>query len=148
MKNISHFIIFGIIFLIMTVFVVMPADAKSLRFNNNSEPVYVSWDKAVKIQKPIAIEFYATWCGYCKKFAPTLDNLNKKYSNLYTFVKVDAESPTNTALVEQFNINSYPSLYLVDYKNNKTEFVAQHLYTNQSLVGNEMERFYNNLLKK
>lgn len=31
--------------------------------------------------KPVVIHFWATWCPYCKKLQPTLDNLSKKYQD-------------------------------------------------------------------
>src|SRR5690349_13426861 len=42
-------------------------------------------------KKPALIEFWATWCGNCKKLAPTIDAMYEKYSGQVEFITVAVE---------------------------------------------------------
>ncbi len=57
-------------------------------------------------QGAVVIEFFATWCGPCKRIAPTYEKLAEAFTSV-VFLKVDVdESPE---LVEQYNISAMPT---------------------------------------
>lgn len=60
----------------------------------------------------IVIDFFATWCGPCKRIAPTYEKLSESLTSIQ-FFKVDVdESPE---LVSQFDISSMPTfIFLKD----------------------------------
>ena len=41
-------------------------------------------------KKHIIIDFYATWCGPCKRFAPEFVSLSEEYADIH-FIKVNIE---------------------------------------------------------
>ena len=51
-------------------------------------------------QRPIIVDFWATWCGPCAMVAPELEKIAKKYSGAIDVVKmdVDANPPVSQAL--------------------------------------------------
>lgn len=54
----------------------------------------------------VVIDFFATWCGPCKRIAPTFEALAKSLTSI-TFLKVDVdESPE---LVTQFDVSAMPT---------------------------------------
>lgn len=54
----------------------------------------------------VVIDFFATWCGPCKKIAPVYEQFPKQYPNI-TFLKVDVdESPE---LVNTYDISAMPT---------------------------------------
>ena len=58
--------------------------------------------------KPMMIDFSATWCGPCKKMAPIVEELRKKYDGRIIVGKVDVdESPEITS---QFGIRNIPTI--------------------------------------
>lgn len=84
------------------------------------------WDKALTLSKeknkPIYIEFYAKWCGYCKKFkAKTLNDEEVKYylSKNYIPVVIDIEEGKGIELKSKYNINSFPTHLIVNVDETK-----------------------------
>jgi thioredoxin 1 len=65
-------------------------------------------------QGAVVIDFYATWCGPCKRIAPTYEKLSEAFTSV-AFLKVDVdESPE---LVNTFDISAMPTfVFLKDGK--------------------------------
>lgn len=61
--------------------------------------------------KPAIIDFYADWCGPCRKVAPILEELAKEYAGKILIYKVDTEK--DKELAQKFGIQSLPSLLFV-----------------------------------
>ncbi|MGL4229649.1 MAG: thioredoxin [Tannerellaceae bacterium] len=61
--------------------------------------------------KPAIIDFYADWCGPCRKVAPVLEELAKEYDGKIVVYKVDTEK--DKELAQKFGIQSLPSLLFV-----------------------------------
>ncbi|MCQ2191998.1 MAG: thioredoxin [Paludibacteraceae bacterium] len=64
--------------------------------------------------KPILVDFYATWCGPCKMMAPNIEKVAQNYAGKLTVYKVDVEKAERTAAT--FGISSIPTLLFVNPK--------------------------------
>lgn len=100
-----------------------------------SEPIPESNDAPVKIavaknfddlvinnDKDTLIEFYAPWCGHCKKLAPIYDELAEKLQNEdVAIVKMDA---TANDVPPEFNVRGFPTLFWLpkDAKNKPVSY--------------------------
>ena len=62
-----------------------------------------------KGDKPCVIDFYATWCGPCKRIAPDLESLSKEYTGKINFYRVDVDEQKDLAMA--FGVESIPTLY-------------------------------------
>lgn len=58
------------------------------------------------------VDFFATWCGPCKAFAPTLDAVAQAYEGRVDVVKVDVDAEPE--LARQFRVMSVPTLVLLE----------------------------------
>ncbi len=55
------------------------------------------------------VDFWAEWCGPCKRLAPTFEEVSKEYHGKCTFVKVNVEENPDAA---NYGISSIPCLIL------------------------------------
>ena len=62
----------------------------------------------LKSEKPVVVDFWATWCGPCKMVAPEMEKLAQKYAGTVDVVKVDVDA--NPRLSQAFNIMSIPTI--------------------------------------
>lgn len=62
------------------------------------------------------IKFYAPWCGYCKKIAPTWDEIHEKHGENINVAKVDCTNKASIELCGMFGIRAYPSIKLLHSK--------------------------------
>jgi len=58
------------------------------------------------------IKFYATWCGPCKIYAKTWDEVIPKYSDQIEISDIDIDTDTS-GLVVQYKIKSVPTTVLI-----------------------------------
>lgn len=61
-----------------------------------------------KGEKPCIVDFYADWCGPCKKMSSILDELAHEYAGLFDVYKVNTDHEQE--LVYAFGIKTIPSL--------------------------------------
>jgi|GEM_PF-46995 len=56
----------------------------------------------------VFVDFYADWCGWCKRLGPIVDKLAGDYAGKVTFVKVDTEALQEVA--ERYKVEGLPTM--------------------------------------
>lgn len=78
--------------------VILPIDVTDQNFN----------DIVPKADKPVLLDFYATWCGPCKVLAPIITELAGEYDGKAIIAKVDVDK--NPQLSAHFKVKSIPTI--------------------------------------
>lgn len=61
---------------------------------------------------PCVIDFYATWCGPCRKVAPIMEKLAKEYNGKVAVYKVDVAAEQKLATI--LNIRNIPTVFFIE----------------------------------
>ena len=79
--------------------------------DNNFEQI------VLKSEIPVVVDFWAQWCGPCRKLTPVLEQIQNEFNNSIKMVKIDTDK--NTATAKEYGIASLPSVLL--FKDGKVQ---------------------------
>ena len=93
---------------------------KSRRYPTNGGAIdFVNGDsfksEVLYSNQPVLVEFWASWCGYCKKIEPTIVQIATEYDGKLRIVKVDIDKDKN--LKAKYRVKGVPTVVL--FKNGK-----------------------------
>lgn len=79
-----------------------------------SKPVATTDDSfetdVIQANKPVLVDFWATWCGPCLMIAPILEEIADEYTDQVTVAKLDVDENPQTPA--QFGVMGIPTLIL------------------------------------
>lgn len=67
-------------------------------------------DLLTQSDRPVLVDFYATWCGPCQMMAPILQQVNAQLQGQLKVVKIDTDRYPQ--LASQYQIHALPTLVL------------------------------------
>jgi thioredoxin 1 len=67
--------------------------------------------EVLRSDKPVLLDFWATWCGPCRMLAPIVEEIAEEYADTVKVGKVNVDD--EPALAQAFGVSSIPMLAVV-----------------------------------
>ncbi|MBP8023726.1 MAG: thioredoxin [Paludibacter sp.] len=69
-----------------------------------------TFQQIINGDKPVLIDFYATWCGPCKAMSPIVEQIGKEMQGQARVLKIDVDK--NQAVAAQYQIQAVPTFMI------------------------------------
>lgn len=95
------------------------------------------FEDLINTDKPILIDFFATWCGPCKMMHPVLEQLAEKVGDKARIIKIDIDK--NEQLSAIYNVRSVPTFMI--FKNGELKWRSSGVQPIDGLES-ELAKYY------
>ena len=64
----------------------------------------------LKSDKPVMVDFWATWCGPCRMVGPIVDEISNDYDGKAVVVKIDVDA--NQEFAAKYGVRNIPTVLI------------------------------------
>ena len=89
-----------------------------------------NFDNIIASDKPVLVDFFATWCGPCQTLAPILKEVKEQLGDKISIIKIDVDK--NQQIATRFQVRGVPTLML--YQNGKQLWRQSGVLSKNDLV--------------
>jgi thioredoxin 1 len=70
----------------------------------------MTFEEIINQDKPVLVDFFATWCGPCKMQTPILDEVKQRLGDQVSIIKIDVDQ--NQSVAAKYQVRSVPTLII------------------------------------
>ena len=89
-----------------------------------------SFQQIISSEKPVLVDFFATWCGPCQTLGPILKDVKAELGEGVSIIKIDVDK--NPAIAAQFQVRGVPTMVL--FKNGRQVWRQSGVMTKPAIV--------------
>ena len=95
-----------------------------------------NFDTIINSEKPVLIDFFATWCGPCKTLAPILKQVKDNLGERITILKIDVDK--NQELASKYQVRGVPTMVL--FQNGKQLWRESGVLSQDEIIKTILEK--------
>lgn len=108
--------------------VVQSLTINTLKMNN--------FDTIINSDKPVLIDFFATWCGPCKMLSPILREVKDSLGDTVSIIKIDVDK--NQQISSQYQVRGVPTMIL--FQNGKQLWRQSGVLSKEEIIKTVLEK--------
>ena len=89
-------------------------------------------NEVVESATPVLVDFWATWCGPCRKLSPVIEEISEQYQEKVKFVKINVQDNTETA--QKYSVSGLPCILI--FKNGQPVERMAGMFPKSKIVSN------------
>jgi thioredoxin 1 len=98
-----------------------------------------SFDQIINSEKPVLIDFFATWCGPCQVLGPILKEVKDSLGERVSILKVDVDK--NQELATKQQVRGVPTMIL--FQNGKQLWRQSGVLSKEEIIKNILDKANN-----
>lgn len=101
--------------------------------------MHSSFDQLIQSDKPVLIDFYATWCGPCQMLGPILKEVKDQLGDRVSIIKIDVDKNQELAAMQQ--VRGVPTMML--FQNGKQLWRQSGVLSKEVIIKNILDKSNN-----
>lgn len=95
-----------------------------------------NFDTIINSDKPVLIDFFATWCGPCKMLSPVLKEVKDRLGDTVSIIKIDVDK--NQQIASQYQVRGVPTMIL--FQNGKQLWRQSGVLSKEEIIKTILEK--------
>lgn len=95
-----------------------------------------NFNSIIQSEKPVLIDFFATWCGPCKMLSPILREVKDSLGDRVSIIKIDVDK--NQQVAAQYQVRGVPTMIL--FQNGKQLWRQSGVLTKEEIIKTIIEK--------
>ena len=89
-----------------------------------------TFNNIIQSDKPVLVDFFATWCGPCQTLAPILKQVKDNLGERISIIKIDVDK--NQQIAAQYQVRGVPTMIL--FQNGKQLWRQSGVLSSSDLI--------------